>query len=314
MVSGSRHTTQPDRKSAPQALLPYLLLTVSALLWSGNFVISKAVAASIPPVGLLFWRWMVALVILLPFALPRLSSQWSLVRANLKLFPLFGLLGVTLFNLLIYTAMHTTTAINAALVNSVIPVLIILFSRLFFKSGITRRQWFGVLLSLLGVFTIILRGHPTGILTLSFSSGDLLVLGAAVAWSLYSIALRYYPKGLDPLVFLLCITLCGLPLILPIYLWEIASGSLIPLTAASFATIAYVGICASVIAFICWNSGIRSVGAQSGGQFIHLMPVFSTILAVIFLHERLQGFHLFGIVLIVTGIVAATDLLRMGRP
>lgn len=296
-----------------KTLLPYLLLTTSALLWSGNFVISRAVAASIPPVGLLFWRWVVALVILLPFAVPRFRSQWPIVRANLKLFPLFGLLGVTLFNLLIYTAMHTTTAINAALVNSVIPVLIIVFSRLFYKSGITRQQWFGVVLSLLGVLTIILRGNLSSVLTLSFSIGDLLVFGAAISWSLYSICLRYYPKGLDPLVFLVCITICGLPLILPLYLWEMATGSVIPLTPASFATIAYVGICASVIAFICWNSGIRTVGAQVGGQFIHLMPVFSTILAVIFLHERLQGFHLFGIVLIVTGIAAATNLLRVRR-
>jgi drug/metabolite transporter (DMT)-like permease len=296
--------------SSFRPLVSYLLLSLSALLWSGNFVISRAVATTIPPVGLLFWRWMVAVVVLLPIVLPRLKRQWPLIRDNLKFFPLFGLLGVTLFNLLIYSAMHTTTAINAALVNSAIPILIILFSRIFYGKGISSRQWIGILLSLGGVLLIILRGNPATIVHLTFTTGDLLVLGAAASWALYSVALRYYPEGLDPLVFLFCIAFCGLIFILPLYLGEIASGKLVPITAASLATISYVGVFASVVAFIAWNSGIRSVGAQVGGQFIHLMPVFSTILAVLFLKEHLQGYHLFGILLIIIGILFATDLLR----
>jgi len=291
-------------------LVSYLLLSLSALLWSGNFVISRAVAATIPPVGLLFWRWMVALVLLLPIVLPRLKRQWPLIRNNLKLFPLFGLFGVTLFNLLIYSAMHTTTAINAALVNSAIPILIILFSRIFYGKGISSRQWIGIFLSLGGVLLIILRGNPATIVNLTFTVGDLLVLGAAASWALYSVALRYYPEGLDPLVFLFCIAFCGLLFILPLYLGEIASGKLVPMSVASLATISYVGVFASVVAFIAWNSGIRSVGAQVGGQFIHLMPVFSTILAVLFLKERLQGYHLLGILLIIIGILFATVMLR----
>lgn len=287
-------------------MTPYLLLTLSALLWSGNFVLSKGVAPLIPPVGLLFWRWAVALAVLLPFVLPRLRRQWPLVRANLKLFPLYGLLGVTLFNLLIYIAMHTTTAINAALVNSSIPILILLFSRLFWGQTVSLRQWAGIALSLAGVTAIILRGEPAALLQLSFSTGDLLVLTAAAAWAFYSIGLRYYPQGLDPLVFLFVIALFGLAFIVPLYLFEIASGQVVEPTPVNLASIAYVGIFASVVAFAAWNSGIRRIGAQTGGQFIHLMPVFSTILAVIFLGERLQGFHLAGIALIVAGILCAT--------
>ncbi len=310
MVFRTTHTTSPSGPSPHRSVAPYLLLTLSALLWSGNFVLSRAVSTQIPPVGLLFWRWTVALLVLLPVALPRLRQQWPVVQANWKLFPLFGLLGVTLFNLLIYTAMHTTTAINAALVNSVVPVLIVLFARIFHGHGITRQQWVGILLSMLGVITIILRGNPSTILTLAFTSGDFLVFGAAVSWSLYSVALRLYPKGLDSIVFLFCIALCGLAFILPLYAWEVASGKYVPVTTASLVSIAYVGIGASVVAFIAWNSGIRTLGAQIGGQFIHLMPVFSTILAVLFLHERLQGFHLFGIFLIIAGILCTTNMLR----
>lgn len=287
-------------------MTPYLLLTLSALLWSGNFVLSRAVVSLIPPVGLLFWRWAVALAVLLPIVLPRLRRQWPLIRANLKLFPLYGLLGVTLFNLLIYTAMHTTTAINAALVNSSIPILIIFFSRLFFRQSVSGRQWVGIVLSLAGVATIILRGEPAALLQLSFTTGDLLVLAAAASWAFYSLGLRYYPQGLDPLVFLFVIALFGLAFIAPLYALEIASGKVVDPTPATLASIAYVGVFASVVAFVAWNSGIRRLGAQTGGQFIHLMPAFSTILAVIFLHERLQPFHLAGIGLIITGILCAT--------
>jgi len=293
--------------------MPYLLLTLSALFWSGNFVLSRAVSTLIPPVGLLFWRWMVAVVVLTPLVLPKLRAQWPLVRANLKLFPIFGLLGVTLFNLCIYTAMHTTTAINAALVNSAIPVLIICFARLFYGQGVTRRQWIGITLSLAGVAAIILRGDPGALLHLSFSTGDLLVLAAAVAWALYSVALRCYPEGLDPLVFLFAIALCGLTFIVPLYAMEIASGQIVHPTPATIGSILYVGIFASVAAFAAWNSGIRQVGSQVGGQFIHLMPAFSTILAVIFLKERLQPFHVAGIVLIVVGVLFAT-LQHRNRP
>ena len=286
--------------------MPYLLLTLSALCWSGNFVLSRAVATIIPPAGFLFWRWVVAVAVLAPIVLPRLRAQWPIIRANLKLFPLFGLLGVTLFNLLIYTAMHTTTAINAALVNSAIPVLIILFARLFYGQGVTGRQWAGIGLSLAGVATIILRGDPLAVLHLSFTTGDLLVLAAAVSWALYSVALRRYPAGLDPFVFLFAIALCGLAFILPLYLLETASGAVVHPTPATLASIGYVGLFASVVAFAAWNSGIRQVGSQVAGQFIHLMPAFSTILAVIFLKERLCSYHLLGIALIVSGILCAT--------
>lgn len=299
-----------SEQSRHRPLFAYLLLTLSALIWSGNFVISRAVATMIPPVSLLFWRWMVAIVVLLPIVLPRLKKQWPLIRSNLKIFPLFGLFGVTLFNLFIYLAMQTTTAINAALVNSAIPILIILFTRIFYHKGISFRQWIGILLSLVGVLTIILRGDPVNIMQLAFTTGDLLVLGAAASWAFYSVFLRYYPEGLDPLVFLFCIALFGQLFILPIYLVELMNGATVPITVASLASIGYVGIMASVVAVAAWNSGIRSVGAQVGGQFIHLMPVFSTILAVLFLKERLQGYHLFGILLIVIGIIFATDLLR----
>jgi drug/metabolite transporter (DMT)-like permease len=290
----------------------YLLLTLSALIWSGNFVISRAMNATIPPAGFVFWRWLVAVFILAPIALPRLRREWPIVRANLLLICICGFFGVTLFNYLIYTAMHSTTAINAALVNSAIPVFIIMFARVFYGQRVTLRQHTGIALSLAGVATIILQGDLARIRTLSFNRGDLLVLLAAVAWALYSVALRRYPQGLNPFLFLFCMAVTGLIFLVPFYAIEIASGRFLTPNPPTLLSIAYVGIFASVVAFSMWNSGLRQVGAHLGGQFVHLMPAFSTILAVIFLGERLHLFHIAGIALIFVGILCAT--LEKKRP
>jgi drug/metabolite transporter (DMT)-like permease len=286
--------------------MAYLLLSLSALFWSGNFVLSRAVNTLIPPVGLNFWRWAVALTLLAPVALPKMRQQWPLVRKSRGFIILSGLLGVTLFNLLIYSAMHTTTAINAVLINSVVPVFIIALSRLFYGVRMTSRQWFGIALSLTGVVVIVLRGEAAAAAALALHRGDVQVLVAALAWAIYSVRLRHYPDGLDPFVFLFAITLCGLVMLAPLYAWEMAQGEMVRPTPATLASIAYVGVFASVAAFVAWNAGIRRVGAQIGGQFIHLMPVFSTLLAMLFLGERLHLFHLAGIALIVAGIFFAT--------
>lgn len=290
--------------------MPYLLLTLSALIWSGNFVISRAMNEVIPPAGFVFWRWVVALVVLLPIVAPRLRKEWPLVRANLPLVAICGFFGVTLFNFLIYTAMHYTTAINAALVNSAIPIFIIMFSRIFYGQRVVLRQHIGIALSLIGVAAIILRGDPSRILTLSFNHGDLLVLLAAIAWGLYSVAIKRYPKGLNPFVFLFSMTVCGLVLLVPFYAAEIAQGRVMEVNVPTILSVGYVGILASVVAFTAWNHGLREVGPHIGGQFVHLMPAFSTILAVAFLGERMQLFHVGGIALIFAGIVCATYKIR----
>ena len=286
--------------------MPYLLLTLSALLWSGNFVLSRAMNATIPPAGFVFWRWLVALCILAPVAQPRLRREWSIVRNSWRLVLTCGFFGVMLFNLLLYTAVHTTTAINAALVFSAVPVFIIMFARLIFGQRVMLRQHTGIALSMVGVATIILQGDLARIRTLSFNRGDLLVLLGAAGWAIYSVALRRYPQGLNPFVFLFWITIAGLVFLAPFYAMEIASGSLMIPNLPTILSVAYVGIFSSVVAVSTWNSGLRRVGAHVGGQFIHLMPAFSTILAVAFLGERLRLFHVVGITLIFIGIFCAT--------
>lgn len=286
--------------------MPYLLLVLTTLFWSGNFVLSRGMHAELPPLGLSFWRWVVAFCILALFALNHLWRQRDLARRHIGFITVQGLLGVAGFNSLIYMAMQTTTAINAVLVNSCIPVLIAVYSWVLFKEVMRPRQWLGVLISLGGVLLILSRGDITSLLEVKFNRGDLLILVAAQLWALYSANLRRYPKDLHPFSYQMGIVIVGIIAIFPFFMMELSSGKSVAFNMPSIITILYVAIFASVLAFIFWNRAVRSIGANKAGPFIHLMPVFSTILAVIFLKETFQLYHLSGILLIFCGILMTT--------
>lgn len=291
--------------------MPYLLLILTTLFWSGNFVLSRGMHAALPPMALSFWRWSVALLILLLLAHRHLRAQHRLIWEHRRFIFLQSLLGVTGFNTLLYLAMQHTTAINAVLVNSCIPVLIVVFSWLLYRETMRLRQCCGVLVSLAGVVLIMAKGEVATLLQVSFNRGDLLVLAAAVVWALYSSNLKRYPQGLHPLAYLTAINIVGLLGILPLYLLELSSGKTFTLNLASVVTILYVAIFASVLAFIFWNRAIRTIGANKAGPFVHLMPVFSTILAVLFLDETLAWHHAQGVALIFGGILMTT--FRVGK-
>lgn len=286
--------------------MPYVLLILAALFWSGNFVISRGMHAEIPPLALAFWRWVLALLILAMFALRHLWADRALVIRHYKFICVQGILGVAGFNTLIYLAIQSTTAINAVLVNSCIPVLIGVVSWVMYREVMSPRQCCGVVLSLLGVFLIIAQGKLNHLLQVQFNRGDLLVLLAALVWAVYSANLKRYPKDLHPFAFQSGIVIVGLFFIFPFYLFELMTSGGFELTVNVAATILYVALFASVLAFIFWNRAVRMVGANKAGPFIHLMPVFSTILAVFFLDEKLYFYHFQGILLIFTGIMMTT--------
>jgi drug/metabolite transporter (DMT)-like permease len=285
---------------------PYLLLVLTTLFWAGNFVVGRALHGSIPPIALAFWRWTGALLIVLPLAYPRLRTQWLLLRRSWKKLFLCGLLGVGCFNTFIYIALQTTSATNALLINSTIPVLIIFLSWIFCGTLLTRRQALGVLVSLAGVITIVCRADLNMLLSLRVNSGDLWVLVAVVCWSVYTLLLRKRPAGLHPLSFLTAIIVAGLLGLAPFYAWELSQGFRMTLTPLTFAGLCYVSLFASVLAFIMWNHSVDRIGANRAGLFLHLMPVFGTILSIIFLGEAFHLFHAAGIGLIFSGIYLTT--------
>lgn len=286
--------------------MPYILLILTTLFWSGNFVISRGMNAEIPPFALSFWRWVVALIILSFFALRHLINQRELALKHKKFIILQGLLSIAGFNCLIYMAMQTTTAINAVLVNSCIPVLIVIFSWGLYNERLSLRQSLGVCVSLCGVLLIITQGQLTTLFELRFNQGDIYVFIAAIFWALYSANMKRYPRELHLLAYQSAIVLVGLTVLLPLYLFELSTGQSMSISTSSVCTILYVSIFASVLALIFWNRAVTMVGANIAGPFIHLMPVFSTILAVIFLGETLTSTHIQAICLIFSGILMTT--------
>lgn len=293
--------------------MPYLLLILTALFWAGNFVLSRGMHAAIPPLALSFWRWAVALLLLLIITRQHLRAQWPMFRLHCRYIVVQGLLGVFGFTTLLYFAMQYTTVINAGLVNSCTPVLIVLFSRLLYRETVQPRQWCGVLLSLAGVLWTMAKGELTALWQVSLNQGDLLILTAAVIWALYSARLKRYPHGLHPLAYLTFISIIGLLAIFPFYLAEIQAGYRVAINPATVLTIGYVALFASVVAFIFWNAAVRAIGPAKASPFVHLMPVFSAVLAVLFLDEPLTRYHAQGAALIFSGIFMTTFHGRRGR-
>jgi len=295
-------------------LSPYLLVTLAPLFWSGNFVLGRALADVIPPIALSFWRWALALLIVLPFTLPRVLAQAGLIRRHLGVLTLLGLLGVANFNTFVYLGLQTTTATNAVLLQSTTPVLIVALSYLLLREAVSLRQALAILVSLLGVGTIVLQGEPARLAGLALNRGDLWVLAAVLSWALYSVCLRWRPAQIEPLVFLTATIAAGVLVLLPLYLWELSRGGGFALNAVSLGAVGYVALFPSVLAYVFWNRAVAELGASRTGQFLHLMPVFGTLLAVLLLGERMRGYHLLGIALIAGGIWLAAVRGRLRGP
>ncbi len=287
-------------------MLPYLALLLTAFLWSGNWIVGRAVHGDVPPVALAFLRWLLAAIVFLPFVARGLWAQRAVVAGEWKRLAVFSLIGVTAFNALVYYGLRTTTAINGSLLNVGVPIFVIVISWAGLGERNSWRQGAGVAVSLVGAVTIISRGDVRALLALDFGTGDLVILFAIFLWALYSVLLRHWPSELKPLNFLATIMIGGIVLLLPAFVVERWLGAEIILTARSLGGIAYLAFFASVGAYICWNFGVRAIGAGKASLFLHLIPAFATVLAMLLLGEALHFYHLAGVGLILTGIYIAT--------
>lgn len=281
---------------------PYLLLTLTALFWSGNMVLGRGIRADVPPMALAFWRWALAFVLVLPLALPHLKTQWPLLKKGWKPVVVLGLIGVGGYNTFAYIALQYTSATNAVLLNSFIPIVTMAISWAFLGKHLTRPQAIGVIISLVGVMTIVARGDINVLAHLNLNLGDAWMLLAVLVWAIYTVGLAWRPAGVHPMLMLGAMTAVGLCALLPAYLWEMAQGRQINVYLGSLASLAYVGIFPSFLGYIFYNRGVGEVGANKASLFIHLMPVFGTVLSVIFLGEVPFWYHYLGIGLIFAGI------------
>ena len=266
-----------------------------------------------PPVALAFWRWAVALAVLLVLARRALRAQAPVILRAWKILVPLGILGVGNFNLLVYVGLNETTATNALLLNSACPAFILALSFATGRGRAAPRQLAGIALSLLGVVTIVTRGSPGALLSVSFARGDLWVLAAVLSWAIYTILLDRRPAGVEPLALLTVLVAVGVLWIAPFYAWELARGARLHLDAVSAGSILYVSLLASIAAYALWNEGVAAVGAGRAGVFLHLMPAFGSILAAILLGEAFRAFHAAGIALILAGVSLA-GMVRFRAP
>lgn len=285
---------------------PYLLLTLTALFWSGNMVLGRGIRADVPPIALAFWRWVIALALIAPLALPHLKEQWPLLKKGWKPVLLLGILGVGCYNTFAYVALQYTAATNAVLLNSFIPIVTIALSWLFLGKRLKPIEAVGVAISFLGATTIIARGDLAVLLGLSLNLGDVWMLGAVLTWAIYTVGLQWRPAGVHPMLMLGALTLVGVLALAPIYAHELGAfggpARHINLHWSSLAGIAYVGVLPSFVGYIFYNRGVAEVGANKASLFIHLMPVFGTLLSALFLGELPHLYHFVGIGLIFSGI------------
>jgi drug/metabolite transporter (DMT)-like permease len=279
----------------------YFLLLLPPLFWAGNSVLARGVADLIPPVAMSFWRWTLALALLSPFTWKLVQKDWPLIRQNWKIITLIGLIGIASFNTLLYTAAQTTTALNIALTQSVMPAIIVSLSFLLYREKVSRLQIAAVFLCTLGAGVIVIRGDLQRLQQLQFVTGDLLMLLAVSLYALYSVLLRKRP-AIHPLSFLTTTFLVGVVSLFPLYLWEAGRTPALQLSQPVVLSLLYVGLCPSILAYLCWNRGIELIGANKAGLYINLIPLFASLMAILFLGERFQSYHLLGMLIIFSGL------------
>ena len=284
--------------------LAVFLLTSASFFWSGNFFAGKiAYLSDLTPFKLGFFRWLLAMLILLPFTYSEIIRNYNYYKKNIILMTFLGFLAVTVFNSLTYISLQTTLIINSTLMASIAPVLMIGFSWLIFKTKTTTLQFAGIFLSLLGAFSIILKGNINNLFNLHFTSGDVWMFIAVVSWCLYSVLLKKIDNSISQLASLEVMVILGLVFIFPLYIIENYSTSFMPTQKIDYLIIVYVAIFASIIAFFSWNKGVSIIGPNRSSLFLHLIPVFSSIWAVSFLNEKFSFFHFIGIIFILSGII-----------
>jgi drug/metabolite transporter (DMT)-like permease len=295
--------TAGHRQAASTA---YTLLVLTALFWAGNWVIARGIQGQMSPIAMAFWRWLAALLILLPFVAQSIVREWEAVRRSWKILTVLGVIGVGAFNTLTYTGLKYTTATNGVLLNSVIPILVIAINVAFLREPLNARQALGVMTSLTGVLAIVAHGDPETLLHLRVNPGDLWILAAMAAWAIYTVCLRWRPRELSSNAFTGALIAIGVAVLLPLFAWDYEAGHRTQWSAVTWAAVAYFAVFPSVLAYFFWNTAVARVGAERASTFLHLMPLFGAVLSSIFLGESLLWYHYLGALLIFSGIFIAS--------
>ena len=284
---------------------PYLLLSITALCWAGNAIVGRLAAGHIPPVTLSFLRWSLAFLLVLPFAWKHLIADWATIRGRLGLMTLLSITGIGAFNTLQYWALEHTQALNTLLLQSAGPLLVAIWSLVLLGVRLTPAQAFGMLLSLCGVLVILLHGDLTTLSSIAFNKGDLIFTVALVIFALYSVLSLKRPN-IHALSFVAFTFGAGAACLIPLLIWELVARPPMQLDTANLLTLVYVALFPSTLAYLCFNRGVQLIGANRAAPFFHVVPVFGTIMSIVFLGEHPQAFHFIGFALVLSGVFVAS--------
>lgn len=280
-------------------------------LWSFNFIVARGLSDQIDPISLAFYRWLTAAIAMTPLAIRALIREFGVIRKSLPYLCVVSFAGVTVFNTLIYFAGRSTTAVNMSMIVITTPVYIAVFSSLFLKERLGLVKITGMTVVILGALTLVSAGRPGRIFSMDPAFGDLLMLLAAMVFSAYSLLLRFKPKELNLIPFQYATFLLGLLFLLPFFIVvQVDDPSPLP-RGDVLLSILYVGVFASLISFILWNRAISQIGAVKAGIAYDSMPLFSAILAGLFLGEEFRSYHWISFVLIILGIVIANGMISL---
>jgi drug/metabolite transporter (DMT)-like permease len=298
-------TTSPAGSGNWLANQPYLLLSFTALFWAGNAIVGRLAAGQIPPVTLSFLRWGLAFLLILPWAWPHLKQDWPAIRSRLGLMILLSLTGIGVFNTMQYWALEYTQALNTLLLQSAAPLIIAVWSLVLLGVRLTAAQAFGVLLSLAGVLVIILHGDFTALSKVDFNKGDLIFITALTIFGIYSVLSLKRPQ-IHGLSFVAFTFGCGAACLVPLLVWELLARPVMQLNVNNLLSLIYVAVFPSTLAYLCFNRGVQLIGANRTAPFFHVVPVFGTVLSIIFLGEHPQLFHFIGFALVLSGVFVAS--------
>lgn len=283
---------------------PYLLLSLPSLFWAGNAIVGRFVAGEFPPVTLSFLRWTTAFLIVAPFAWRHLVADWRLVRRHLWLMVAISVIGISTFNTLQYTALQYTSALNVLLLQSTGPLFVAIWALLVLKVRITLMQALGVFASMIGVLVIVLHGNLAELAAIELNLGDLLFIAAMAAFGLFT-ALSQKRPPIHGLSFLAFTFGCGALFLIPLLIWELTQRPLPAPTLGNFAALGYVALFPSILAYLCYNRGVRLIGANRSAPFFHLIPVFGSAMAILLLGEQPHLYHAIGYLLVLAGVIVA---------
>ena len=298
-------TTPMTSASAVRGLVlsPQAGLAAATLLWAGNFVVGRSLRGVIDPLELNFWRWLVALAVLLPCTAAGLATQWRVMGRHIGLVLALGLTGIALPHACIYTALQTTSAVNALLLLNLAPLLMAFGAAIFFGQSMQRWQWLGMVVSMAGAVTLIIGGSVEALLALRPGRGDLWMLPAVAGAAAHVLLLKRTPPGVTQGPLLTASVIAALALMLPLLLWR---GDLaVPSGGRVLASLGYIGVLASALAFFLWNRGVSRVGPGRAAPYMYLMPMYGSVLSFMVLGEAVQGFQYAGGCLVLLGLWVA---------